>query len=157
MTEISKYKKISALNMTGKKVVYQGTEGAYSQAAMFKFFGKDVDCFNVGSFRKACEALKNDDAEYAVMPLENSTAGIVAENYDHLTEYGFYIVGEQMLRISHCVLGIKGCEFSKIQRIYSHPQALAQCSKFFEENRQIEAIPVSIFIAKSFTNLSFKR
>ena len=76
-----------------------------------------------------------------MLPFENSSAGIVAENYDLLREYGYYIVGEQTIPINHCLLGLPGASRSDIKCVYSHPQALAQCSRFLEQHRSWESIP----------------
>lgn len=140
---MNKFVKIQSLDLDGKKVVYQGVEGAYSQVAMKKYFQNGIDYFNVKTWREAFEALKNGEADYAVLPIENSTAGIVAENFDLLTEFGYYIVGEQLVYIDHCLLGVEGTDISGIKKVYSHPQALTQCTHFFEDHKNIEAVPVS--------------
>lgn len=69
------------------RVVYQGVEGAYSHAAMRAYFGGDVNCFHVRTFRDAMEAIAEGSADYAVLPIENSSAGIVADNYDLLVNF----------------------------------------------------------------------
>ena len=135
------FDEIPALETTGIRVVYQGVEGAYTHQALASYFGEETECFNVDTWRDAMEAIKSGKADYAVLPFENSSAGIVAENYDLLKEYGFYIVGEQKIKINHCVLGLPGVNFDDIKKIYSHPQALAQCSKFLEKHREWEIIP----------------
>ena len=135
------FDEIPALETTGIRVVYQGVEGAYTHQALASYFGEETECFNVDTWRDAMEAIKNGKADYAVLPFENSSAGIVAENYDLLKEYGYYIVGEQKIKINHCVLGLSGVSFCDIKKLYSHPQALAQCSKFLEEHREWEIIP----------------
>ena len=135
------FDEIPALETTGIRVVYQGVEGAYTHQALASYFGEETDCFNVDTLRDAMEAIKSGKADYAVLPFENSSAGIVSENYDLLKEYGYYIVGEQKIKINHCVLGLPGVNFGDIKRIYSHPQALAQCSKYLEAHREWEIIP----------------
>ncbi|MCI5827981.1 MAG: prephenate dehydratase [Lachnospiraceae bacterium] len=135
------FTEIPSLKMDGIRVVYQGVEGAYAHLALTSYFGEETDRFHVDTWRDAMEAIKNGEADYAVLPFENSSAGIVAENYDLLKEYGYYIVGEQKIKINHCILGLEGADFSRIKKIYSHPQALAQCSKFLEEHREWEIIP----------------
>ena len=107
-------------------------EGAYAHLAVTSYFEKDTYRFHVYTLRDVMDVIKNGEADYAVLPFENSSAGIVAENYDLLKEYGYYIVGEQKIKINHCILGLEGADFSRIKKIYSHPQALAQCSKFLE-------------------------
>jgi chorismate mutase/prephenate dehydratase len=136
------FTKIKELNTENIRVVYQGVEGAYAHLALASYFGEDVEQFHVETWRDAMEAIKNGEADYGVLPFENSSAGIIAENYDLLREYGYYIVGEQKIKVHHCILGLPGAELSNIRKIYSHPQALAQCSKVLDENRQWEAISV---------------
>lgn len=140
-TEDPGFTEIPFLKTDGIRVVYQGVEGAYAHLALASYFGEEVERFHVDTWRDAMEAIKRKEADYAVLPFENSSAGIVAENYDLLREYGYYIVGEQKIKINHCILGLEGADFDHIQKIYSHPQALAQCSKFLEEHREWEILP----------------
>ena len=107
--------------------------GAYSHAATLKYFGEAADCSCVPTFRDAMEAIKNGRADYAVLPLDNSTAGIVNDTYDLLREYDNYIVAEETVRIEHALVGIPGTDLSKVTRVYSHPQGLMQCAKFLED------------------------
>ena len=128
------YEAIDEINKKDCKVVYQGVPGAYSYAAMINFFGKDVDNFNVPTWRECMEAVKQGNADYAVLPIENSTAGIVADIYDLLMEYKLYIVGEQIIRVDHVLLGLPDAELGDITKVCSHPQGLAQCKAFLEEH-----------------------
>ena len=128
------------LDFSGARVVYQGVEGAYSQMAMKAFFGENPNSFHVDTWRDAMEAIKEGTADYAVLPIENSSAGIVSENYDLLLEYGNYIVGEQTIKIDHALLGLPGTEVEDITCVYSHPQALMQCVDFLDEHREWERI-----------------
>lgn len=84
------------------------------------------------------EALKNGDADYAVLPIENSTAGIVADIYDLLVEYHHTIVGEQIIQVDHALMGLKNSTLEDIKTVYSHPQALSQCKKFLERHPEWE-------------------
>lgn len=131
---------VDKLEMEHVRVVYQGVEGAYSQQAMFEFFGEDVNHFHVERWRDAMEAIADGMADYAVLPIENSTAGIVNDNYDLLQEFDNYIVGEQVLSIRHALLGTADAELPDIRTVYSHPQGLMQCAKFLDENRQWQQI-----------------
>ena len=116
---------------TGKvRVVFQGAEGAYSQAAMVRYFGDQVDSIHVDTFRDAMSAIDEGSADFAVLPIENSTAGIVSEIYDLLVEFENYIVGEQIIPIEHCLLGVPGTRIEEIQTVYSHPQSLMQSSRY---------------------------
>lgn len=121
---------VEKLETTGARVVFQGAEGAYSQAAMMKFFGNEINSFHVDSFRDAMSAIDEGSADFAVLPIENSTAGIVSEIYDLLQEYENYIVGEQIIKIEHCLLGVPGADISQIKRVYSHPQSLMQSARY---------------------------
>lgn len=114
------------------RVVFQGAKGAYSQIAMENFFGKEVDNFHVDTFRQAMCALEEGSADYAVLPIENSTAGIVSEIYDLLVEFENYIVGEEIVSIEHCLLGIEGSSLDDIDTVYSHPQSLMQSAGFLQ-------------------------
>ena len=131
------------------RVVFQGDEGAYSQLAMKKYFGDDVDCIHVPSFRAAMSVISEGSADYAVLPIENSTAGIVSEIYDLLAEYENYIVAEQVIKIEHCLMGVKGAEMSDIKTVFSHPQSLMQSARFLEKFdwKQI-SMPNNAFAAK---------
>ena len=80
------------------------------------------------------EDVTHGKADYAVLPIENSTAGIVADIYDLLMEYKLYIVGEQIIRVDHVLLGMPDAQIKDIREVCSHPQGLAQCKAFLEEN-----------------------
>ncbi len=123
------------------RVVYQGVEGAYSHAAMREYFGEDVKCFHVKKWRDAMEAIAEGAADYAVLPIENSSAGIVADNYDLLVNFENYIVGEQIIKCEHALLGLPGTELSQIRRVYSHQQALSQCEEYLDRHREWQIIP----------------
>ena len=116
------------------RVVFQGAEGAYSQAAMMQYFGEQINSFHVDTFRDACVAIDEGSADYAVLPIENSTAGVVSEIYDLLVEFENYIVGEQVIRIEHCLMGRPGTKLSDIHTVYSHPQSLMQSARFLLEH-----------------------
>lgn len=134
------YSCVDKIGFQGARVVFQGVEGAYSEAAMKEFFGEDIDSRHVETWRDAMEAIQNQEADYAVLPIENSSAGSVSENYDLLVEYDSCIVGEQIIRIEHVLLGLPDASLSDIRQVYSHPQALMQCSKFLEDHREWEKI-----------------
>jgi chorismate mutase/prephenate dehydratase len=125
---------VDSLTEGGCRVVYQGAEGSYSQEAMFRFFGREVKNFHVNTFREAMAAIDEGSADYAVLPIENSTAGIVNEMYDLLSEYENYIVGEQIIPIEHCLIGVPGASEDDIKVVYSHAQSLMQSSEFLEKH-----------------------
>ncbi|MBS7302709.1 MAG: prephenate dehydratase [Lachnospiraceae bacterium] len=125
---------VDSLETDNIRVVFQGADGAYSQAAMQTYFGEEIDSFHVDTFRDAMGAIEEGRADFAVLPIENSTAGIVSEIYDLLVEYENYIVGEQVIPIEHCLLGIKGASVNDLELVYSHPQSLMQSSRFLQEH-----------------------
>ena len=133
---------VNELEKKQVRVVYQGVEGAYAQQAMFAFFGEDVNHFHVERWRDAMDAIAEGMADYAVLPIENSTAGIVNDNYDLLGEYDNYIVGEQIISIQHALLGTPDAKISDIRTVYSHPQGLMQCAKYLDEHRDWQQISV---------------
>lgn len=124
---------VDELEKTKARVVFQGAEGAYSQAAMAQYFGDEINSFHVDTFREAMSAIDEGSADFAVLPIENSTAGIVSEIYDLLVEFENYIVGEQIIKIEHCLLGLPGTDPEQIQRVYSHPQSLMQSARFLSD------------------------
>ena len=114
-------------------VAYQGTEGAFSHQAAFRHFEERyarVDCYGYDTFQQAAEAVEQGEVDYAILPIENTTAGSINQTYDILGEGKLHIVGEEALRIIHCLLAIEEVPLERIRRIMSHPQALAQCSHF---------------------------
>lgn len=125
--------KVDSLDTGKARVVFQGAEGAYSQAAMMQYFGDQVNSFHVETFRDAMIAIDEGRADFAVLPIENSTAGIVSEIYDLLVEFENYIVGEQIIRIEHCLMAVPGTKLEEIKRVYSHPQSLMQSARFLSE------------------------
>ena len=131
------------------RVVFQGAEGAYSQAAMEMFFGSQVSSFHVDTFRDAMMAIDEGSADFAVLPIENSTAGVVSEIYDLLVEFENYIVGEQIIRIEHCLLGVPGAAEEEIRTVFSHPQSLMQSARYLsgKDWKQI-SMPNNAFAAR---------
>ncbi len=134
---------VDEIEKEGVRVVYQGLEGAYAHQAALEYFGENVNCFHVERWRDAMEAIKEGSADYAVLPLENSTAGIVSDNYDLLNEYNNYIVGEKVIYVDHVLMGQSDADLSDIETVYSHPQALMQCSRYLEEHRDWKQMSVS--------------
>ena len=134
--------RIDNLDKKNARVVFQGTEGAYGQAAMQQFFGEDVNSFHVRTFRDAMEAIEEGEADYAVLPIENSTAGPVIEMYDLLDEFENYIVAETILPIVHTLSGLPGTKLADIQRVYSKTEALMQTSRFLDDHSDWQRISV---------------
>lgn len=131
---------IDDLDRENIRVVFQGEEGAYSHAAMAAYFGEEVNSFHVPKFRDAMEAIAEGSADYAVLPIENSTAGIVTDNFDLLVDFENYIVAEQIVPVEHVLMAVPGTKIEDIRRVISHPQALSQCEGLFQEHREWEPV-----------------
>lgn len=133
---------IDSLEKDTARVVFQGTEGAYGEAAMHQFFGEDVNCFHVRTFRDAMTAIEEGAADYAVLPIENSSAGPVNEMYDLLDEFENYIVAETILPVVHTLSGLPGAKLSDIKKVYSKTEALMQTSEFLDDHGDWQKISV---------------
>lgn len=136
IVDMENFSEVEKIDYSDAKIVFQGVEGAYSQLAMKTYFGESCNGYNVDTWKDAMEEIKSGNADFAVLPIENSSAGIVSENYDLLVEYDNYIVADQIIRIDHSIMGVQGASISDIKTVYSHPQALMQCSDFLDEYRQ---------------------
>lgn len=123
------------------KVAFQGVRGAYSEDACHAYFGKSIDAMPLPSFAEVFEAAEKDIVSYAVVPVENSYEGSIAQVNDLLLENDLMISGEIVLRIRHCLLALPGTKLEGIRRVYSHPQALGQCNKFLSQYPQWQLIP----------------
>lgn len=133
---------VDSLNKDKARVVFQGVEGAYGQAAMQHYFGEGCNSFHVRTFRDAMEAIEEGAADYAVLPIENSSAGAVNEMYDLLVEFENYIVAETIIPITHTLSGLPGTKLEEIQRVYSKAEALMQTSRFLDEHSSWQQISV---------------
>ena len=122
-------------------IAFQGERGAFSEAATRKLLGPKVAFLPCTRFEDVFRGLKEGRATGAVIPIENTLAGSVHENYDHLQSFDLPIVAETSVRIEHNLIALNGVKFSAIRRVFSHPVALNQCLNFFTENPQIERIP----------------
>lgn len=114
------------------KIGYQGVKGSYSEEAALGFFEENNSFISFEKFEDVFRAIENQDIEYGVIPLENSSTGGINENIDLLNKYGLYIVGEEYLSIRHNLMGLKGSNVEDIETVYSHPQAISQCQDFLE-------------------------
>ncbi len=115
------------------KVAFQGEPGAFSEMAVKDVF-PDAIPLPRKSFREVFESLKSGHARFAALPVENSLAGSVHENYDLLLDYpDLHIVGEVQVRVSHCLLTIESATYEDIKTVISHPQALMQSSAFLDK------------------------
>ena len=134
------FKLVEHLPTAGARIVYQGVEGAYSHEAALQVFGRDADVYNVPAWDDAMKEVAEGRAAYAVLPIENSSAGAVIDNYDLLLKYDNYIVAETEVSVNHALLGLPDAELSDIKTVISHPQALMQCSEFLKEHRDWKQI-----------------
>jgi chorismate mutase/prephenate dehydratase len=115
------------------RVSYQGTDGAFSHQAAMRHFEQryaNVNCIGYTRFEEAANAVLNGEADVSILPIENTTAGSINDTYDLLNEKDLFVTGEEVLHINHCLMAPKDVEITNIRRILSHPQAIAQCSKF---------------------------
>ncbi|MBN1294922.1 MAG: prephenate dehydratase [Candidatus Latescibacteria bacterium] len=126
-----------------KRIAFQGELGAYSELATYEFFGRDVTVVPRTSFADVFDAVTNGDADHGIIPIENSLAGSIHENYDLLLERNLVITGEIKLRIIHNLIVNAGTRLQDIKRVYSHPQALSQCKDFLQAMSGIEQISVN--------------
>ncbi|MGO1468464.1 MAG: prephenate dehydratase [Tissierella sp.] len=142
LMDISKnYQKTKIKKAQDINVCFQGTLGSYSEEALYEFFGGNVKRHSVKEFEDVFEKLKDDKSmDYGVLPIENSSTGAITEVYDLLRKHGLFIVGNMTLKINHNLMAIKDASLSDIDTVYSHPQALKQCSKFLKE-KGFELIP----------------
>lgn len=138
--EDSGFVQIEDLPAHGKKIVYQGVEGAYSHAAALRYFGADADICHVKTFEDAMKAVQSGAVDYGVLPIENSSAGAVIDNYDLLVHYSNYIVAETFVPVRHALLGLPEAQLADIRTVFSHPQALMQCASFLNSHRDIRQI-----------------
>jgi prephenate dehydratase len=125
----------------GLKVAIQGERGAFSHAAAVAALGKDVEILPRPSFEALFEAAVSGAADRALVPIENSLAGSIHENYDRLRSSPLHIVGETQLRVEQCLITRPGATLATIRRVASHPVALAQCRRFLAEHPEIEPVP----------------
>ncbi len=132
---------ISALNqwrapVEDPRVAYQGEPGAYSEMAAIDFFGPDVRAKGMYQFEDPFIALKNGEADYAVLPIENSSTGAIRQVYDLLAQYECYLVGETTVRVRHCLMALPGAALEDIRTVYSHEQGLFQCEQYLNQHPQ---------------------
>ncbi len=121
-------------------VACQGVEGAYSQVACEKLFAAPEIVF-VNSFDAVFKAVDAGLCRYGILPLENNTAGSVNQVYELMSKYSFRIVRAARVRVSHCLLALPGATLDGIREVYSHEQAIGQCSRFFAEHKNLRAVP----------------
>ncbi len=114
------------------KIAFQGEPGAYSEQALFGYFGQ-VDTVPCESFDLVFAAVSSGQCQQGLIPIENSLAGSIHQNYDLLLRHNLHIVGEYFLRVRHCLISLPGVEKSVIKKVISHPQALGQCAAYLRQ------------------------
>jgi prephenate dehydratase len=115
------------------RVAFQGEAGAYSEQAVFDYFG-DVDTVPCESFDSVFDSVVSGKSESALIPIENSLAGSIHQNYDLLLRHNLHIVGEYLLRVQHCLIALPGVKKEDIRKAISHPQALGQCAGYLRSH-----------------------
>ena len=124
------------------RVAYQGERGAFSETAARRLMGAEMTGIPCPSFEEMFESVRRGDADCCIAPIENSLAGSIHRNYDLLLDSNFNIAGETHLRIVHHLIAPPDVSIDRIRRVYSHPVALAQCTRFFTANPHLEPIAV---------------
>ena len=123
------------------RVVYQGEPGCYSEEAAVGFFGEGVSTKGLPWFDDVFAALAAGEADYAMLPVENSSTGSIHQVYDLLAKYEFSLVGEWQVKVEHCLAALPGVAMEDIKTVYSHEQGLMQCDKFLDDHRDWQRVP----------------
>jgi chorismate mutase/prephenate dehydratase len=121
-------------------VAFQGEKGAYSEIAAESYFDKSIKTLHSYSFEEVFIKVRRGVAQRGVIPIENTLYGSVFENYDLLLKYHVSVIAELNLQINHYLISSERHSLSKLKKIYSHPQAIGQCSKFLN-GLKVEIVP----------------
>jgi len=116
------------------KVAFQGEKGAYSETAVYTFFGKAADVKPCRDFKDVFDSVEKQEAQFGVVPIENSLEGSVNQTYDLFLKYDLKVRGEVVVKIEHCLIANPNTKLAAVKAVYSHPQALAQCRNFLEKS-----------------------
>lgn len=114
------------------KVAFQGERGAYSESAVYKFFGADTQVKPCRDFKDVFESIAKQKTAFGVVPIENSLEGSINQTYDLFLKYDLKVCGEVIVKIEHCLIANPSTKLEDVKAVYSHPQALAQCRSFLE-------------------------
>jgi len=124
-------------------VALQGEIGSFSEMAALQYFNSSAEIISCNSFSQVSQTVKDGKADYAILPIENSQTGGINNVHDLLLNENLYAVGEVILKIEHCLISHQGTNSEEIEKIYSHPQALAQCEEYLVKNfPNCQIIPV---------------
>ena len=124
------------------RTAYQGERGAFSETAARRLLGEKMAGVPRNTFEAMFAAVREGEADCCVAPIENSLAGSIHRNYDLVLQSNLAIVGETNLRIVHHLIAPPAVPLAQVRRVYSHPVALAQCTRFFASHPAIEPVPV---------------
>jgi prephenate dehydratase len=124
-----------------KRAGFQGALGAFSQEAIAQLLGPTAEAAPYARFEDVFRALRGGKIDAAVIPIENTLAGSVHENYDHLLNFDVRIAAETNVRIVHNLIAPPGVRFKDIRKVYSHPVALNQCLRFFSQHPKMDRTP----------------
>src|SRR2546428_2418933 len=127
--------------MTTVAVAIQGEAGSFSHAAALQALGPDIRLVPCPTFEELFRAVEQGDAARGAVPIENSLAGSVHENYGLLGSHALRVVAETRVRVRRCLIPRPGTALTAIRRVASHPVALAQCRKFFATHPNVVAVP----------------
>ena len=132
---------IETKNEKQGKIGFFGVPGSFCEEAMIKYFGHIENANSYDEFEDIFLAVKNDEIKYGVLPIENSSTGAISQVYDFLYKYGFYIVGEECIKINQHLIGIRGTSLENIKEVYSHPQGFQQSTEFLRNYSAWKLIP----------------
>lgn len=127
--------------MKKETIAFQGERGAFSEEAAYKLLGRNIRLLPCPTFEALFASVAKGRASRCLAPIENTLAGSVYENYDLLLKNDLHIVAEVKLRIVHNLIAFPGTTLRNLQRVYSHPVALAQCNRFFSSHPKVERVP----------------
>ena len=131
---------VEDLKRENVRIAYQGVEGSYGHGAALQYFGREADVYHVKTMEDAMVEVEEGRADYCILPIENSSAGAVSDNYDLLVKHDVYIVAETELPVSHALLGLPEASLEDIRTVYSHPQALMKSSRYLNSHRDWKQI-----------------
>ncbi len=136
------YRQIVTLSKSveGMLVAFQGEIGAYSEEAAFHFFGPSIHVKPCETLDDVFKIVEQSEAQYGIVPVENSIEGSISRTYDLLLESSLRVCGETELHVIHCLIASPAAKLDLVKRIYSHPQALGQCRAFLK-HLDCELIP----------------
>lgn len=141
ITDVTDFQRVEKIQVDkDARIYYFGVPGTHTQQAMEDYFGEGVTGISCQSFQGVMEAVERGEADYGVLPIENSSTGGITANYDLLLDYKNAVVGQYVMKIDQCLLALPGTKPEEIQTVYSHPQGLLQCRDFMEQHPSYEGV-----------------